>query len=550
MLAGKGDLLPVSAFPVDGSWPTGTSRWEKRSIALEIPVWEPKICIQCNKCAIICPHAAIRPKYYPADLSAKAPQGFLAMDYRSAEVKGNRYSLQVAPDDCTGCGLCVEMCPAESKTEKGKFAINMQDALLLKEKERKNFDFFLSIPDPDRTQVKLDVKGTQFLRPLFEFSGACTGCGETPYLKLLTQLYGDRVLIANATGCSSIYGGNLPTTPYAQDASGRGPAWSNSLFEDNAEFGLGMRLALDKQNEQARELLVKLGTALGDELVKELLEADQADEAGIGKQRARVALLKEKLAKDTSLEGRWLLRIADVLVRKTVWIVGGDGWAYDIGYGGLDHVIAQGRDVNILVLDTEVYSNTGGQASKATPLGAAAKFAMAGKSMSKKDLGMLAMTYGHPYVARVAMGAKDAQAVNAFKEADSYRGTSLIIAYSHCIAHGYDLGDGISQQEKAVESGYWPLFRYDPRRLAAGESPLKLDSGAPKLDLSQFVSHETRFRQVEAANPSGYKRMMEQAQRELKEKYALYEQLAQAMKPAAAAAAASIPAPLPKKPIA
>jgi len=536
MLAGKGDLLPVSAFPVDGTWPTATSKWEKRSIAQEIPVWEPGICIQCNKCAIICPHAAIRPKYYPADLLPAAPQGFLAMDYKSTEVKGAKYSLQVAPDDCTGCGLCVQICPAESKAEKGKFAINMKDALPLKEKERQNFEFFLGLPDPDRTKVKLDVKGTQFLTPLFEFSGACTGCGETPYLKLLTQLFGDRALIGNATGCSSIYGGNLPTTPYAQDLHGRGPAWNNSLFEDNAEFGFGMRLALDKQREQARELLPRLSGALGDSLVKELLEADQSDEAGIERQRARVAALKEKLAHDNGLEGRWLLRIADALVKKSVWIVGGDGWAYDIGYGGLDHVLAQGRDVNILVLDTEVYSNTGGQASKATPLGAAAKFAMAGKTMPKKDLAMLAMSYGHPYVARVAMGAKDVQTVNAFKEADSYPGTSIIIAYAHCIAHGYDLNDGIAQQERAVESGYWPLFRYDPRRMASGESPLKLDSPAPKRELSEFVNHETRFRQVEAANPETFKRLMEQAQKDVREKYALYEHLAAAMKPGAPAA--------------
>jgi len=380
--------------------------------------------------------------------------------------------------------------------------------------------------------VKLDVKGTQFLEPLFEFSGACTGCGETPYLKLLTQLYGDRAVIANATGCSSIYGGNLPTTPYTQNAAGRGPAWANSLFEDNAEFGLGMRLAIDKQAEHAREILAKLGAQVGDGLVKEILEADQNDEAGIEKQRARVALLKEKLSAVKSHEALRLKDIADYLVRKSVWIVGGDGWAYDIGYGGLDHVIASGKDVNILVLDTEVYSNTGGQASKATPLGAAAKFAMAGKPMPKKDLAMLAMSYGHPYVARVAMGAKDAQTVNALKEADSYRGTSVVIAYSHCIAHGYEMSDAIGQQERAVESGYWPLFRYDPRKVVAGESPLKLDSPAPKIDLSQFVQNETRFRQVEQANPVAFKAMMEQAQKDVRERYALYEQLARAMNPA------------------
>jgi pyruvate-ferredoxin/flavodoxin oxidoreductase len=408
----------------------------------------------------------------------------------------------------------------------------MMDVVPLREKERKNWDFFLKLPDPDRKTVKLDVKGTQFLEPLFEFSGACTGCGETPYLKLLTQLYGDRAIIANATGCSSIYGANLPTTPYTQNAEGRGPAWANSLFEDNAEFGLGMRLAIDKQNEHARELLAKLGTQVGDGLVKEILEANQSDEVGIEQQRARVKLLKEKLSAVRAHEALRLKDIADYLVRKSVWIVGGDGWAYDIGYGGLDHVIASGKDVNILVLDTEVYSNTGGQASKATPLGAAAKFAMAGKPMPKKDLAMLAMSYGHPYVARVAMGAKDAQTVNALKEADGYSGTSVVIAYSHCIAHGYEMSEAIGQQERAVESGYWPLFRYDPRKVAAGESPLKLDSPAPKIDLSQFVQNETRFRQVEQANPVAYKAMMEQAQKDVRERYALYEQLARAMNPA------------------
>jgi len=532
MLAGQGDLLPVSAFPVDGTWPTATSKWEKRSIALEIPVWEPSLCIQCNKCALICPHAAIRPKYFEPAKLAGAPKDFLTMDFKSPDVKGNKYALQVAPDDCTGCSLCVEICPAESKTEKGKKAILMRDAMPLKEKERQNWEFFLSIPEPDRTKVKLDVKGTQFLEPLFEFSGACTGCGETPYIKLLTQLYGDRAVIANATGCSSIFGGNLPTTPYTQNEAGRGPAWANSLFEDNAEFGFGMRLAIDKQAEHAKELLRTMGTAVGDALVQEILTADQSDEAGIDKQRGRVKLLKEKLAKVKGPEAAFLVNIADYLVRKSVWIVGGDGWAYDIGYGGLDHVIAMGRDVNILVLDTEVYSNTGGQASKATPMGAAAKFAVAGKSMPKKDLAMLAMSYGHPYVARVAMGAKDAQTVNAFKEADSYTGTSVIVAYAHCIAHGYEMSEALGQQEKAVESGYWPLFRYDPRRVTQGESPLKLDSPAPKIDLQKFVENETRFRQVEAANPEAFSRMLAQAQKDVREKYALYEQLARAMNPA------------------
>jgi len=542
MLAGQGDLLPVSAFPVDGTWPTGTSRWEKRSIATEIPVWEPSLCIQCNKCALICPHAAIRPKHVAAEVLAGAPKAFLTMDFKSPEVKGHKYALQVAPDDCTGCTLCVEMCPAESKTEPGKKAINMKDARDLKEQERKNFDYFLSLPEADRTAVKLDVKGTQFLQPLFEFSGACTGCGETPYLKLLTQLYGDRTMIANATGCSSIFGANLPTTPYTCNDEGRGPAWANSLFEDNAEFGFGMRLAIDKHAEQAKEQLRTMGALLGDAAIDELLKADQSSEAGIEAQRARVKALKAKLAAAGTPEARRLGSLADYLVRKSVWIVGGDGWAYDIGYGGLDHVIAQGRDVNILVLDTEVYSNTGGQASKATPMGAAAKFAVAGKTMPKKDLAMLAMSYGHPYVARVAMGAKDAQTVNAFREADSYPGTSVIVAYSHCIAHGYDMSNALSQQEAAVDSGYWPLFRYDPRRVALGETPLKLDSPAPKIALSEFVQKETRFRQVELSNPEGFKKMLEQAQRDVREKYALYEQLSKAMNPATLVPGAGGPA--------
>jgi pyruvate-ferredoxin/flavodoxin oxidoreductase len=424
----------------------------------------------------------------------------------------------------------------------------MKDAAPLKDKERKNFDYFLALPDPDRTKVKLDVKGTQFLEPLFEFSGACTGCGETPYIKLLTQLYGDRAFIANATGCSSIYGANLPTTPYAANEDGRGPAWANSLFEDNAEFGFGMRLAIDKFVEQAKELLRTLGAQLGDALVKELLEADQSSEAGIEAQRARVKALRQKLATLDTPEARRLVSLAEHLVKRSVWIVGGDGWAYDIGYGGLDHVIAQGRDVNILVLDTEVYSNTGGQASKATPMGAAAKFAVAGKNMPKKDLAMLAMTYGHPYVARVAVGAKDAQTVNAFREADSYPGTSVIIAYSHCIAHGYDMSLALGQQETAVASGYWPLFRYDPRRIALGETPLKLDSPPPKVELSQFVQKETRFRQVELTNPEAFKKMLEQAQKDVREKYALYEQLSKAMNPAALVPGAGGPASVAKPP--
>ncbi len=531
MLAGKGDLLPVSAFPVDGTWPSATSRWEKRSIALEIPAWEPSLCIQCNKCALICPHACIRPKFFAPAALAGAPATFKSMEFKSPTDKGKKYTIQVAPDDCTGCTLCVEICPAESKTEKGKKALNMAEALALKPAERLNWDFFLGIPQPDRAGIKLDVKGTQFLEPLFEFSGACTGCGETPYIKLLTQLYGDRAIIANATGCSSIFGANLPTTPYTKNDAGRGPAWANSLFEDNAEFGYGIRLAVDKQTEHARELLSQLGTVVGDDLVKALLGADQSDEKGIEAQRARIALLAGKLSGQKRFEAVRLAELKDFLLKKSVWIVGGDGWAYDIGYGGLDHVIAQERDVNILVLDTEVYSNTGGQASKATPMGAAAKFAMAGKTTQKKDLAMLAMTYGHAYVARVAMGAKDAQSVNAMKEADSYPGPALVLAYAHCIAHGIDMTAALTQQEKAVNSGYWPLFRYDPRRVAAGESPLKLDSPAPKHDLSVFVDGETRFKQIERSNPEGYKKMLDRAQADIRDKYALYEQLSRAMNP-------------------
>jgi pyruvate-ferredoxin/flavodoxin oxidoreductase len=532
MLAGKGDLLPVSAFPVDGVWPSSTSKWEKRSIALDIPTWEPSLCIQCNKCALICPHACIRPNFYASAALAGAPATFKSMDFKSQTDKGKKYTIQVAPDDCTGCTLCVEICPAESKTEKGKKALNMAEALALKPAERLNWDFFLGLPQPERATLKLDVKGTQFLEPLFEFSGACTGCGETPYIKLLTQLYGDRALIANATGCSSIYGANLPTTPYTKNDAGRGPAWANSLFEDNAEFGYGMRLAVEKQTEHARELLSQLGSMVGDDLVKALLDADQSDEKGIEAQRARLVQLRGKLSGQKRFEAVRLAEVQDFLLKKSIWIVGGDGWAYDIGYGGLDHVIAQGRDVNILVLDTEVYSNTGGQASKATPMGAAAKFAMAGKATQKKDLALLAMIYGQAYVARVAMGAKDAQTVNAMKEADSYPGTSLILAYSHCIAHGYDMADALTQQERAVDSGYWPLFRYDPRRLTAGETPFKLDSPAPKVDLSAFVDGETRFKQVAMSNPEGYKKLMAQAQADVRDKYALYEQLSRAMNPA------------------
>jgi len=526
MMATKGDQLPVSAFPVDGTWPTGTTQWEKRNIALDIPVWDPAICIQCNKCALICPHAAIRAKVYAPELVQDAPATFKSTDYKGPEFKGQKYTIQIAPEDCTGCTLCAVVCPAKDKTNPKHKALDMAPQMPLREPERANYEFFLALPDPDRTTIKVDAKGSQFFRPLFEYSGACAGCGETPYVKLLTQLFGDRSLIANATGCSSIYGGNLPTTPYAQNADGRGPAWNNSLFEDNAEFGFGYRLAIDTHVDQARYLLGHLAGEIGETLVTELLESDQGSETGIAAQRQRVAALRVRLAVIGSPDAKRLDLLADYLVRKSVWIVGGDGWAYDIGYGGLDHVIAMGRDVNLLVLDTEVYSNTGGQASKATPLGAAAKFAMAGKSLPKKDLGMIAMAYGNVFVARVAIGARDAQTVRALQEADSYPGPSLVIAYSHCIAHGFDLAQGCEQQRLAVESGYWPLYRFDPRRLAIGESPLKLDSGTPKFPIAQYVRNETRYRMVEQANPEHFKHLMEAAQREVTNRFSIYEQLA------------------------
>ncbi len=526
MMANQGDSLPVSVFPKDGTWPTGTTQWEKRNIALEIPVWTPELCTQCNKCAMICPHAAIRPKVYPAEALAGAPEGFKAVDYKAPDFKGQKYTLQVAPEDCTGCGLCVVVCPVKDKADPKRKCINMEPQIPLREQEAVNYAFFLGLPDPDRTQLKATVKGTQFMQPLFEYSGACAGCGETPYVKLLTQMFGDRALISNATGCSSIYGGNLPTTPYSQNADGRGPTWNNSLFEDNAEFGFGFRLAIDTHKEQAESLLKALASKVGDDLATAILDADQSTEAGLKAQRERIVALRAALATVGTPEAARLDLLADYLVKKSVWILGGDGWAYDIGYGGLDHVLAQGRDVNILVLDTEVYSNTGGQASKATPMGASAKFAMAGKAIGKKDLSMMAMAYGNVYVAKVAMGAKDAQTVKAFAEADSYPGTSIIIAYSHCIAHGFDLINGPAQQKGAVESGHWPLFRWDPRRLAEGQSPLVMDSDPPTMKIADYARNETRYRMVERANPERFGRLMEQAQRETTNRFAVYQQLA------------------------
>jgi pyruvate-ferredoxin/flavodoxin oxidoreductase len=530
MLANDGDRLPVSAFPADGTWPMGTAKWEKRSLAAEIPVWDEVLCIQCNKCAMVCPHAAIRAKVYPAPHLAAQPPAFKSAEYRGAEFRGERYTIQVAPEDCTGCTLCMMVCPAKDKGNPKHKALDMHQQRSLRDVEREHYRFFLDLPEVDRAKVKTDVKSTQFLEPLFEYSGACAGCGETPYLKLLTQLFGDRTLIANATGCSSIYGGNLPTTPYTVNRDGRGPSWSNSLFEDNAEFGLGMRLAVDQHTAEARALVAQLSARLlvGSALAQALLDADQSIEAGIAAQRARVADLRTQLAGRDDSDVRRLVQIADYLVRKSVWIVGGDGWAYDIGFGGLDHIVAQNRDVNVLVLDTEVYSNTGGQQSKSTPLGAAAKFAAAGKATPKKDLAMMAMAYGSAYVARVAMGAKDAQTVKAFIEAERYPGTSIVIAYSHCIAHGYDLAFGLDQQKLAVDSGHWPLLRFDPRRRAEGQAALVLDSGPAKIDLAQYVRNESRYRMVEQATPERFSQLLDSARREIARQYALYEQLAAA----------------------
>ncbi|MEJ5246960.1 MAG: pyruvate:ferredoxin (flavodoxin) oxidoreductase [Caldilinea sp.] len=528
MIKGEGDLLPVSALPVDGTYPTGTTKWEKRNIALEVPVWDPDVCIQCGKCVYVCPHAVIRAKLVEPELLANAPEGFLSAPSKWREFPDRRYTLQVSVEDCTGCQLCVEVCPAKNKQAVGRKAINMEPQLPLREKGARHWEFFTKLPEtPHVDTLKWNnVKNVQLLQPLFEFSGACAGCGETPYLKLISQLYGDRSIIANATGCSSIYGGNLPTTPWSVNPEGRGPAWSNSLFEDNAEFGLGMRITLDKQNEYARELVNRLRPLIGDELADGLLHADQSDERGIAEQRKRVERLQQILAGVDSPDARDLASLADKLVKKSVWIVGGDGWAYDIGFGGLDHVLASGRNVNVIVLDTEVYSNTGGQSSKATPLGAVAKFAAGGKRTPKKDLARMMMDYGYIYVARVAMGANDAQTLRAIQEAESYDGPSLIIAYSHCIAHGINMAKGMEQQRLAVESGYWPLYRYDPRLRAEGKNPFQLDSKPPKIRFRDYAMNETRYRMLMQSDPEAAEALMTQAEELISQHWKELERLA------------------------
>ncbi len=536
MIALHGDELPVSAMPADGTWPSGTTQWEKRNLSLEIPIWEPDLCIQCGKCVLVCPHAVIRAKVVDEEALADAPPGFKYMDARFfKEFRGTnkKYTIQVSAEDCTGCQLCVEVCPAKDKKNPNRKALNMGPKLPILEQERENWKFFLELPEiPRHDGLKFNsVKNVQFLQPLFEFSGACAGCGETPYLKLMSQLFGDRAIVANATGCSSIYGGNLPTTPWTYNKDGRGPAWSNSLFEDNAEFGLGMRLTVDKQTAYARELVAELRDLIGPELADALLNADQSNEAGIEAQRERVAELKKRLEGVDHPRARDLLAVADMLIKKSIWIVGGDGWAYDIGYGGLDHVLASGRNVNILVMDTEVYSNTGGQASKATPLGAVAKFAMGGKPLPKKDLGMMAMMYGNVYVAQVAMGANDAQTLKAFLEAESYDGPSIIIAYSHCIEHGILMEKGMEQQKLAVESGYWPLYRFDPRRAAEGKNPFQLDSRDPKIPLMKYMENEARYRMLRRTNPEQFEELMEKAQRVVLERWQRYKRMAYLWEP-------------------
>jgi pyruvate-ferredoxin/flavodoxin oxidoreductase len=527
IIAGTGDLLPVSALPVDGTFPTATSQYEKRSIAPEIPIWDPDICIDCARCALVCPHAAIRIKYVKEEELAGAPDTILSCETRGRDFPDFKLIVQVAPEDCTGCGVCVDVCPAKSKEAVKHKAINMEPIGDHVDLERERYEFFLDLPELDRREVAIGtLKGSQALRPLFEYSGACSGCGETPYVKLMSQMFGDRLVIANATGCSSIYGGNLPTTPYAVDDNGRGPAWSNSLFEDNAEFGLGLRLAAEQRFQTAVMSIIRFGGLLGDELIDGLISADQSTEAGLFDQRARVAVARERLEAENSDQAKAALPLLDALVRKSVWIVGGDGWAYDIGFGGLDHVMASGRDVNILVLDTEVYSNTGGQASKATPRAAVAKFAASGKPTGKKDLGMIAMAYGNVYVAQIAMGANMTQTVKAFEEAESYHGPSLIIAYSPCIAHGIEMSTMMNHQKEATGSGYWELFRFDPRLASLEDHPFKLDSRPPTLTFKDFAMKEARFAMLVNSDPDRAAELMGAAQEDIDERRRYYEQLA------------------------
>ncbi|WP_016951998.1 pyruvate:ferredoxin (flavodoxin) oxidoreductase [Anabaena sp. PCC 7108] len=531
----EGDDLPVSALPADGTFPSGTAKWEKRNVAEEIPVWEADVCVQCGKCVMVCPHAAIRAKAYQPGELINAPITFKSINAKDKDFANQKFTIQVAPEDCTGCEICVSVCPAKNKAEPTRKAINMSLQLPLREQERENWNFFLSLPNPDRRTLKLNqIRQQQLQEPLFEFSGACAGCGETPYLKLLTQLFGDRSLIANATGCSSIYGGNLPTTPWSQNADGRGPSWSNSLFEDNAEFGFGYRLSIDKQAEFAGELLSQFSSEIGDNLVNEILQAEQKTEADIWEQRERIVILKHKLdeiaetTKDANLKSKIqnLKSLADYLVKKSVWIVGGDGWAYDIDFGGIDHVLSTGRNVNILVMDTEVYSNTGGQSSKATPKAAVAKYATGGKPAPKKDLGLMAMTYGNVYVASVALGARDEHTLKAFLEAEAFDGPSIIIAYSHCIAHGIDMTTGLQQQKALVDAGRWLLYRYNPALQSQGKNPLQLDMKAPSESVEKSMYQENRFKMLTKSKPEVAKLLLEQAQMEVNARWEMYQYLA------------------------
>ncbi len=527
MISGQGDLIPVSQIPVDGTWPSATTRWEKRNIALSIPAWDKNLCIQCGNCSIVCPHAAIRAKFYNESLLGDAPEGFQSTPVSARGFPDTRYTLQVFPEDCTGCGLCVEACPVVNQKKSGYRAINMVDKQLILEQEKQSESFFESLPVNDRTRIDFStVRGAQYLEPLFEFSGACSGCGETPYLKLLSQLFGDRLMVANATGCSSIYGGNLPTTPWSKNAQGQGPAWANSLFEDNAEFGYGFRLSCDQQTELAQQNLLAMKEQLGSELVDDILQASQQYDSDIQRQRERLALVREKLEAMGTVEAENLNVVLDRLIRQVIWIVGGDGWAYDIGSGGLDHVLASGQNVNVLVMDTEVYSNTGGQASKSTPLGAIAKFAAAGKRSAKKDVALQAISYGNVYVARIAMGASPQQALQAIREAEAWPGPSIVIAYSHCIAHGINMQKGLEQQKRAVQSGHWPLFRYNPAHTDQNENPFMLDSLRPSIPLKDYIHGEMRYRALNVICPGEAEDILEEAQRVIERKWGVYEEMA------------------------